>query len=97
MDILTAYQRPSQLRNYLASTHANTCTVKYGGPASQPRKSQAARNRGAVSALGRATVKQCYQAIFSLQACTTYAYIGRDTHAIFQAFVYTLPYFSSST
>ena len=47
MYTLTVYQRPSRLRDYLACTHANTSTVKYGGPASHPRKSQAARNRGA--------------------------------------------------
>ena len=32
--------------DYLASTHANTDAVKHSGPASLPRKSQAARNGG---------------------------------------------------
>ena len=32
--------------DYLASTHANTSAVKHSGPASLPRKSQAARNGG---------------------------------------------------
>ena len=52
MYTLTVYQRPSRLRDYLACTHANTSTVKYGGPASHPRKSQAARN--GASLLGQA-------------------------------------------
>ena len=66
---LTVYQRPSRLRDYLACTHANTSTVKYGGPASHPRKSQAARNKGAILAPG------CPQSSF--ESCK-YAFTGRD-------------------
>ena len=69
MYILTAYQRSSWLWNNLACAHANTSTVKYGGPASHPRKSQAARNRGAISAPGRP------QSSFEL---CMYAFTGRD-------------------
>ena len=74
MYTLTVYQRPSRLRDYLACTHANTSTVKYGGPASHPRKSQAARNRGAISAPGRPQS--------SFESCMS-AFTGRDILYLF--------------
>ena len=67
---LTVYQRPSRLRDYLACTHANTSTVKYGGPASHPRKSQAARNRGAVPASGRPQWSQALHILYYLHTHT---------------------------
>ena len=46
--------------DYLASTHANTSTVKHSGPASLPRKSQAARNGAILLGQAAATFLQQY-------------------------------------
>ena len=91
MYTLTMYQRPSRLRDYLAWTHANTSTVKYGGPASHPTKSQAARNRGAIPASGRPQWSQALHIIYYLHTHIC-VFGGGDIHAIFQTFVYTLSF-----
>ena len=92
---LTVYQRPSRLRDYLACTHANTSTVKYGGPASHPRKSQAARNRGAIPASGR---PQWSQALHILYYLHTHVCIWRRRYTCHfsDLCIYSL-IFSSST
>ena len=46
--------------DYLASTHANTSAVKHSGPASLPRKSQAARNGAILLGQAAATFLQQY-------------------------------------
>ena len=46
--------------DYLASTHANTSTVKHSGPASLPRKSQAARNGAILLGQAAATFLRQY-------------------------------------
>ena len=52
--------------DYLASTHANTSTVKHSGPASLPRKSQAARNRVIPFGQAAATFFRCWELAFCL-------------------------------
>ena len=87
MYTLTVYQRPSRLRDYLACTHANTSTVKYGGPASHPRKSQAARNRG----FGPPTVKPSIA--YSILLTYTYVYLEEEIYMSFFRPLYILSHF----
>ena len=68
--------------DYLASTHANTSAVKHSGPASLPRKSQAARNGGIPLGQEAATFfgsTEYYFACASTSSVSTYVCI----HSLF--------------